>query len=63
MEIPIETSGDHVPPPPIGQVVDQGLGEGKTNNYTMQYYPARGKTLKTTKNVKNILKLLFWSLF
>ena len=27
----------------FGQGVDQGLGEGKSNRYTVQYYSARGE--------------------
>ena len=31
----------------FGQGFDQGLEEGKNHTYSVQYYPAQGKHLKT----------------
>ena len=33
----------------FGQGFDQGFGEGKNQKYSVQYYPAQGKTVKTIK--------------
>ena len=31
------------------QIFDQGFGEGKSHKYSVQYYPAKVDTLKTSK--------------
>ena len=33
----------------IGEVFGQGLGEGKSHKYSVQYYPAQGKTMKNVE--------------